>query len=90
MGSRVSQSVHTRTSATHTFVMRRLTLPDLTPNPGLWWYFFTEIFDHFRPFFLMVFSVGLVPSTTDAWRHLIICSKVHLLIYVAPVTFKLQ
>ncbi|KAI0000470.1 GPI transamidase subunit PIG-U [Russula vinacea] len=32
-------------------------LPDLTPNPGLWWYFFTEMFDHFRPFFLMVFSV---------------------------------
>ncbi|KAG2148725.1 PIG-U-domain-containing protein [Suillus bovinus] len=37
-----------------------LTLPDLTPNPGLWWYFFTEMFDHFRPFFLMVFSVHLV------------------------------
>lgn len=37
----------------------RLTLPDLTPNPGLWWYFFTEMFDHFRPFFLMVFSVSL-------------------------------
>lgn len=36
-----------------------LTLPDLTPNPGLWWYFFTEMFDHFRPFFLMVFSVHL-------------------------------
>ncbi|PCH40240.1 PIG-U-domain-containing protein [Wolfiporia cocos MD-104 SS10] len=34
-----------------------LLLPDLTPNPGLWWYFFTEMFDHFRPFFLMVFSV---------------------------------
>lgn len=36
------------------------TLPDLTPNPGLWWYFFTEMFDHFRPFFLMVFSVGSI------------------------------
>jgi len=36
------------------------TLPDLTPNPGLWWYFFTEMFDHFRPFFLMVFSIHLV------------------------------
>ena len=34
-----------------------LTLPDLTPNTGLWWYFFTEMFDHFRPFFLMVFNV---------------------------------
>ncbi|EGO00346.1 hypothetical protein SERLA73DRAFT_52780 [Serpula lacrymans var. lacrymans S7.3] len=37
-----------------------LGLPDLTPNPGLWWYFFTEMFDHFRPFFLMVFSVHLI------------------------------
>ncbi|KAF9050058.1 cell division cycle protein 91 [Panaeolus papilionaceus] len=35
-----------------------LTLPDLQPNTGLWWYFFTEMFDHFRPFFLMVFSVS--------------------------------
>ena len=34
-----------------------LTLPDLTPNTGLWWYFFTEMFDHFRPFFLMAFNV---------------------------------
>lgn len=37
-----------------------LSLPDLTPNPGLWWYFFTEMFDHFRPFFLMAFSVHLL------------------------------
>ncbi|KAF8320711.1 cell division cycle protein 91 [Clavulina sp. PMI_390] len=48
-----------------------LLLPDLTPNPGLWWYFFTEMFDHFRPFFLMVFTA-------------------HLVIYVAPITFKLE
>ena len=34
-----------------------LVLPDLTPNPGMWWYFFTEMFDHFRSFFLMVFTV---------------------------------
>jgi len=37
-----------------------LTLPDLTPNTGLWWYFFTEMFDHFRPFFLMVFNIHLL------------------------------
>ncbi|TFK25205.1 cell division cycle protein 91 [Coprinopsis marcescibilis] len=36
-----------------------LTLLDTTPNPGLWWYFFTEMFDHFRPFFLMAFTVHL-------------------------------
>ena len=33
----------------------QLTVPDLTPNVGLWWYFFTEIFDSFRPFFIGVF-----------------------------------
>ncbi|KAF2255089.1 PIG-U-domain-containing protein [Trematosphaeria pertusa] len=33
----------------------RLLLPDLTPNVGLWWYFFTEMFDSFREFFLGVF-----------------------------------
>jgi phosphatidylinositol glycan class U len=33
----------------------RLLLPDLTPNVGLWWYFFIEIFDSFREFFLGVF-----------------------------------
>ncbi|KAF1810461.1 putative GPI transamidase component PIG-U [Eremomyces bilateralis CBS 781.70] len=32
-----------------------LLLPDLTPNVGLWWYFFTEMFDSFREFFLAVF-----------------------------------
>ncbi|TEB38511.1 cell division cycle protein 91 [Coprinellus micaceus] len=36
------------------------TLPDLTPNVGLWWYFFTEMFDHFRSFFLVVFSIHLL------------------------------
>jgi phosphatidylinositol glycan class U len=33
----------------------RLLLPDLTPNVGLWWYFFIEMFDAFREFFLGVF-----------------------------------
>ncbi|KAK4981463.1 hypothetical protein LTR66_009969 [Elasticomyces elasticus] len=32
-----------------------LLLPDLTPNVGLWWYFFIEMFDSFRAFFLGVF-----------------------------------
>ncbi|KAG1736353.1 hypothetical protein EDB19DRAFT_1637822 [Suillus lakei] len=39
-----------------------LTLPDLSPNPGLWWYFFTEMFDHFRLFFLVIVSVHSVKS----------------------------
>ncbi|KRX98504.1 Phosphatidylinositol glycan anchor biosynthesis class U protein [Trichinella pseudospiralis] len=29
-----------------------LTLSDLTPNFGLYWYYFVEMFDHFRLFFL--------------------------------------
>ena len=33
----------------------QLLVPDLTPNVGLWWYFFIEIFDSFRDFFLGVF-----------------------------------
>jgi len=37
-----------------------VSLPDLTPNVGLWWYFFTEMFDQFRPFFLVVFSVNML------------------------------
>jgi len=36
------------------------TLPELNPNPGLWWYFFMEMFDYFRPFFLMAFSMHLL------------------------------
>lgn len=39
-------------SATYGF---QLLVPDLTPNVGLWWYFFIEIFDSFREFFLGVF-----------------------------------
>lgn len=37
-----------------------LSLPDLTPNPGLWWYFFTEMFDAFRSFFLGVFWLHML------------------------------
>jgi GPI-anchor transamidase subunit U len=38
----------------------QLLVPDLTPNVGLWWYFFIEIFDSFREFFLGVFWLHLV------------------------------
>ena len=37
-----------------------LQLPDLTPNPGLWWYFFVEMFDAFRSFFLGVFWLHML------------------------------
>ena len=41
----------------------RLLLPDLTPNIGLWWYFFVEIFDPFRSFYLGVFWLHLASYT---------------------------
>ena len=37
----------------------QLTLADLAPNVGLWWYFFIEMFDSFRSFFLAVFWLHL-------------------------------
>lgn len=37
-----------------------LQVPDLTPNPGLWWYFFVEMFDAFRSFFLGVFWLHML------------------------------
>jgi len=36
----------------------RLSVPDQTPNLGLFWYFFTETFEHFRVFFLCVFQMN--------------------------------
>jgi phosphatidylinositol glycan class U len=41
----------------------QLLLPDLTPNTGLWWYFFIEMFDSFREFFLGVFWLHLASYT---------------------------
>ncbi|KAL5021781.1 hypothetical protein ScPMuIL_000936 [Solemya velum] len=40
-----------------------LTVPDLTPNLGLFWYFFTEMFEHFRTFFICVFQINAVIYT---------------------------
>ncbi|KAK3807933.1 MAG: major facilitator superfamily permease Cdc91p [Benniella sp.] len=34
-----------------------LAVSDLTPNLGLFWYFFIEMFDQFRSFFLVVFQI---------------------------------
>ncbi|EFA07117.1 phosphatidylinositol glycan anchor biosynthesis class U protein [Tribolium castaneum] len=35
-----------------------LTVPDLQPNIGLFWYFFTEMFDHFRDLFISSFQIN--------------------------------
>ncbi|XP_074617969.1 phosphatidylinositol glycan anchor biosynthesis class U protein-like [Acropora palmata] len=42
-------------TATHGFILQ---VSDLTPNMGLFWYFFTEMFEHFRMFFLWVFQLN--------------------------------
>lgn len=52
-----------------------LLLPDLTPNVGLWWYFFTEMFDSFRAFFLCLFQLHLliyVPGVCLRLRYLLL------------------
>ncbi|VDO22151.1 unnamed protein product [Haemonchus placei] len=42
---------------TYGFILR---VDDLTPNVGLVWYFFTQVFEHFRTFYLMVFQINLL------------------------------
>ncbi|PWZ22131.1 Phosphatidylinositol glycan anchor biosynthesis class U protein [Zea mays] len=37
-----------------------LTVKDLSPNIGVLWYFFAEVFDFFRNFFLMVFNMNII------------------------------
>lgn len=36
-----------------------LTVPDLRPNIGLHWYFFTEMFEHFRWLFIASFQINV-------------------------------
>ncbi|KAL5080520.1 hypothetical protein RYX36_008941 [Vicia faba] len=37
-----------------------LTIQDLSPNIGVFWYFFAEVFDFFRSFFLIVFQGNIL------------------------------
>lgn len=37
-----------------------LTVEDLSPNIGVLWYFFAEVFDFFRNFFLIVFHINIL------------------------------
>ncbi|XP_076809869.1 GPI-anchor transamidase component PIGU-like [Clavelina lepadiformis] len=41
----------------YSFILR---VPDQTPNVGVFWYFFTEVFDHFQSFFLCVFQLNVI------------------------------
>lgn len=36
----------------------RLNVRDLKPNIGLFWYFFTEMFEHFRALFVCAFQLN--------------------------------
>ncbi|XP_011499338.1 PREDICTED: phosphatidylinositol glycan anchor biosynthesis class U protein [Ceratosolen solmsi marchali] len=36
-----------------------LLVPDLRPNVGLYWYFFTEMFEHFRSLFIASFQINV-------------------------------
>ncbi|XP_041434187.1 phosphatidylinositol glycan anchor biosynthesis class U protein isoform X1 [Xenopus laevis] len=36
-----------------------LSVPDLTPNIGLFWYFFAEMFEHFSLFFVCIFQINV-------------------------------
>ncbi|XP_021776813.1 phosphatidylinositol glycan anchor biosynthesis class U protein isoform X3 [Papio anubis] len=40
-------------------VKEGLSVPDLTPNIGLFWYFFAEMFEHFSLFFVCVFQINV-------------------------------
>ncbi|XP_072944051.1 phosphatidylinositol glycan anchor biosynthesis class U protein [Epargyreus clarus] len=51
-----------------------LTVPDLKPNIGLFWYFFTEMFEHFRLLFVCAFQINalalyVVPLTLKFKRE---------------------
>ena len=50
-----------------------LSVSDLAPNVGIFWYFFTEVFDHFRTFFVFVFQIHafiyVAPMTIRLRRH---------------------
>lgn len=64
-------------SSTYGFI---LTVPELTPNMGIFWYFFTEMFDHFRSLFVWTFQLNLVmyvaPLSIKFPRHPLLLSAV--------------
>ncbi|KAF8787577.1 phosphatidylinositol glycan anchor biosynthesis class U protein-like [Argiope bruennichi] len=61
-----------------------LSVPDLTPNIGLFWYFFTEMFEHFRVFFLCIFQLNVfvytIPLAVRLRKDPIFLMFVHIII----------
>ncbi|XP_048354816.1 phosphatidylinositol glycan anchor biosynthesis class U protein [Sphaerodactylus townsendi] len=52
-----------------------LSVPDLTPNVGLFWYFFAEMFEHFSLFFVCVFQINVFFYTIPLAVKLKFCSS---------------
>ena len=51
---------------------------DLTPNVGLWWYLFTEVFDRFRPYVIVPGRFCVQRSAVaDVWRCQVFPDDVH-------------
>lgn len=61
-----------------------LTLVDYTPTLGLYWYFFTEMFEAFRPFFRFVFHshavIFMVPLALRFSRRPLLVTVAQLLV----------
>lgn len=52
----------------------------ITPNLGLWWYFFTEIFEFFNDFYLSVFNIySFIFVLPISMRFIVSDSKMNLL-----------
>lgn len=69
-------------SCTYLFVFR---VPDLLPNMGLFWYFFTEMFDHFVAFFTYVFQLNAFVYTLPLAVRLHNAPLVNLVLQMAIV-----
>eukprot|EP00946_MAST-07B_sp_MAST-7B-sp1_P004930 g4930.t1 len=58
----------------------QLKFPDHKPNVGLYWYFFSMVFDRFRPYFLFAFNIHpllyVVPLTLRAWRRPLVLTTI--------------
>ncbi|ANZ75587.1 BA75_02322T0 [Komagataella pastoris] len=56
-----------------TYYKELLSFTTITPNLGLWWYFFTEIFEFFHNFFIVMFNlytfVYVIPLTLKFQRR---------------------
>lgn len=78
---RKMESVFSNSLVMEEFNTFRLNHRDLQPNIGLFWYFFTEMFEHFRTLFLIAFQMNatilyLVPLTIKLHKQPIFLATV--------------